>query len=75
MHCSYSLHNEGWAYLGVRDQTQTVVVELLNTAACAVRHSSATDGAFLQHCMQHLALAVCKQYKDPYSVHVSTEGD
>lgn len=59
--CSYSLHNCGWKYRHAKDQTQAVVVYLLNVTTRALSCSS----NLVQHCRQHTALHICKQYRSP----------
>ena len=65
--CSYSVHGKGWEFLRVKDQTQVAVVSLLNIAASAVRMGP----RFAQAVMDGTAMAICKHYKDPFSLVVS----
>lgn len=51
----------------MKDQTQTMAVELLSLATCALQFSS----CFLQQCKEHTAMAVCKLYRDPFMLAVS----
>lgn len=62
--CSYSVHDKGWEFLRVKDQTQVAVVSLLNIAASAVRMGPQYAAAF----MDGAAMAICKHYKDPYTL-------
>lgn len=65
--CSFSLHNKGWEFNFAKDQTQAVVVSLLNLASCAVR----SVPAFIQQCKQQTAMTICRHYKSPYTLLVS----
>ena len=65
--CSYSLHNKGFEFFNAQDQTQTVIVMLLNLAGSGIMVSR----QLMAHCSQHTGMAVCRLWKDPYSAWVS----
>lgn len=65
--CSYSLHNKGFEFFHAKDQTQTVVVSLLNLTASGIMCSE----TLLEQCTKHTAMAICKLYKDPFQIWVS----
>lgn len=64
--CSYSLHNKGWEFIYAKDQTQPVVVNLLNLTASAINIST----VLLDACRKHTGLSVCRLYKDPFMLWV-----